>query len=119
MDVSCANCREPWDSYHMRHDAIYDTDLPHNLAKRASDKGTPLNEIGVRQALEKAGWKFGGSSVLAILNCPCCRRNAENSSEPDPDAEDRAMRRSVLAEVLGDDEDGLQSMLEDLEALGE
>jgi hypothetical protein len=29
MDVHCTTCGEPWDVYHLRHDAIYETDLSH------------------------------------------------------------------------------------------
>jgi len=83
--------------------------------KRISNEGTNLKFPGVREALARDGWRFAGNSVLAILNCPCCKANAENSSEPDPKAEERAMQRTVLAEILEGDEDGLQSMLEDLD----
>ena len=27
MDVHCSSCGEPWDVYHLRHDAIFETDL--------------------------------------------------------------------------------------------
>jgi hypothetical protein len=27
MDVYCSTCGEPWDVYHLRHDAIFETDL--------------------------------------------------------------------------------------------
>ena len=27
MDVHCSTCGEPWDVYHLRHDAIYETGL--------------------------------------------------------------------------------------------
>ena len=33
MDVHCTTCGEPWDVYHLRHDAIYETDLSHAEAK--------------------------------------------------------------------------------------
>lgn len=26
MDVTCAQCGEPWDTYHMRHDEVYETE---------------------------------------------------------------------------------------------
>lgn len=119
MDVSCANCREPWDTHHMRHDAIFDTDLSHSLAKIASNEGTPISNSVYREALERDGWKFAGS-ILAILRCPCCKSNEEHNGPSDPEAvKDREMKRSVLADLLGDDEDGLACELEDLEALGE
>lgn len=27
MDVHCSTCGEPWDIYHLRHEAIFETDL--------------------------------------------------------------------------------------------
>jgi hypothetical protein len=115
MDVTCATCREPFDQYHMRHDAIWETDLPESVKRHVSNNGTTLNFPGVREALARDGWKFG-SSVLAILECPCCKANAEHNGDPDSeDVANRKMQRSVLADLLGDDEDGLASMLEDLE----
>ena len=27
MDVHCSTCGEPWDTYHLWHDAIWDTGL--------------------------------------------------------------------------------------------
>ena len=33
MDVLCTTCGEPWDVYHLRHDAIHETDLDHAEAK--------------------------------------------------------------------------------------
>jgi len=112
MDVTCANCREPWDQYHMRHDAIFDTDLGHSLAKIASNEGTPLSNRNYREALERDGWKFAGNSVLAIARCPACPKDDEPQSE---EVKTRVMQRAVLADLLGDDEDGLASMLEDLD----
>ena len=33
MDVHCTTCGEPWDTYHLQHDAIYETGLTHDQAK--------------------------------------------------------------------------------------
>jgi hypothetical protein len=33
MDVLCTTCNEPWDVYHLQHDAIYETDLTSEQAK--------------------------------------------------------------------------------------
>ena len=37
MDVHCTTCGEPWDVYHLRQDAIYETDLSHAEAKAEAD----------------------------------------------------------------------------------
>ena len=44
MDVHCTTCGEPWDVYHLRHDAIYETDLSHAEAK-AWTQLSPQREI--------------------------------------------------------------------------
>jgi len=108
MDVTCANCREPWDTYHMLHDAIWETDLPDSVKKHISAEGTKLNFPGVREALARDGWKFAGNSVNAILRCPACPKGEEGDNTTA-----RAEARMVIAELLGDDEDGIASMLED------
>jgi len=116
-DVTCANCREPWDTHHLRYDAIWDTDLRESLKRRVSNEGANIKDREQREALERDGWKFGGS-LLSILRCPACKSNEERNGPLDPEVvKDREMRRSVLADILGDDEDGLQSELEDLDYL--
>ena len=86
MDVHCCNCGEPWDQYHLRHE---------------------LRDIGPEE-LAAEGWKFG-SSRLVVLRCPCCPEDGHRLL----DAEERAAITQELATLLGDDEDGLASTLED------
>ena len=33
MDVHCSTCGEPWDTYHLWHDAVFETGLSHEEAK--------------------------------------------------------------------------------------
>ena len=35
MDVHCSTCGEPWDVYHLWHDAIFETGLSHAEAEMA------------------------------------------------------------------------------------
>lgn len=88
MDVHCCNCGEPWDQYHLRH------------------------ELGATspEELQAEGWKFGRSR-LVVLQCPCCPTDGGRL----PGAEERAAITQELADVLGDDEDGLASTLEDFD----
>ena len=83
MDVHCCNCGEPWDQCFLRHE---------------------LSDIN----LAADGWKFGRSR-LAVLHCPCCPKDGTGR----PDAREREQITRELAELLGDDEDGLASTLED------
>lgn len=126
MDVTCA-CGEPWDTYHLRHEAIYETDvaarfyhgeddvLAESLRRpRWDGKLTPE----IRAAFAREGWQFAGS-VLAVLHCPACPANEEaNGAQPAAVVRDRKAARAALAEILGDDEDALACELEDLEGLG-
>lgn len=107
MDIRCPTCGEPYDQYHMRHDEIWETDLPEGIKRRLSDKGTPLDQYDARKHLEDLGWQFAGNSVLTFVRCPCC------PNEASPDLEE-AEKRAVISDLLGDDEDGMAAMLEDL-----
>ena len=86
MDVHCCNCGEPWDQYHLRHE---------------------IADLDAKQ-LASEGWKFG-SSRLVVLHCPCCPEDGNRLL----DADERAAITQELATLLGDDEDGLASTLED------
>jgi len=107
MDVHCSSCGEPWDVYHLRHDAIFETDL--DPAEAETWRTLPLNQRlseRYRQALKAVGYEFGASMFDVIL-CHACPKDAK----PDPD---KAALKAGLTEILGDDEDGIASTFEDL-----
>lgn len=106
MDVHCSTCDEPWDTYHLQNDAIYDTDLSVEEARawRTLPSAQKLNER-LREKFTAAGWVFG-SSVLNVRHCPCCPKDAQ----PDPEKDEA---KSAIEELLGDDEDGMAAMFED------
>jgi len=87
MDVYCATCREPWDSYYLRHE---------------------LGESGT--ALREEGWRFGASR-LAVLHCPACR---SADTEIKRGAQTRRRNLAAVADLCGDDEDALEAMLDDM-----
>jgi hypothetical protein len=106
MDVHCTTCSEPWDVYHLRHDAIFETDLSHEEAEAWGD--LPARERlspRYREKFRAAGYLFG-ASIMNLLRCPCC----PPGSKPDPE---KAAIKAALADMLGDDEDGLAATLED------
>jgi hypothetical protein len=106
MDVHCSSCGEPWDVYHLRHDAIFETDL--DPAEAEAWRGlSPIERLSsrYREKFGAAGYQFG-ASILDVMHCPCCRKGAT----PDPD---QAALKAGLAEILGEDEDGLAATLED------
>ena len=106
MDVHCTSCGEPWDVYHLRHDAIYETGADHAAAE-AWSKLSSAKKLSsfFRAQFKVVGWEFG-TSVLDVRHCPACRKDAE------PDAEKEAIK-SAIVEALGDDEDGIASTMED------
>jgi len=107
MDVHCSSCGEPWDVYHLRHDAIFETDLDPAEAEawRVLSLKQRLSER-YREKLKAVGYEFGGS-VFDVIKCPACPKGVK----PDPD---KAALKAGLTEILGDDEDGIASTFEDL-----
>jgi len=59
---------------------------------------------------EEEGFEFG-SSVLIVKRCPCCPRR--HSILRDQLARKREKELELIHDLLGDDEDGLQTELED------
>ena len=106
MDVHCSSCGEPWDVYHLRHDAIFETDLDPTEAEAWLSLST-IERLSsrYREKFKAAGYEFG-AFILDVMHCPCCPKGAT----PDPD---KAALKAGLAEILGDDEDGLAATLED------
>ena len=106
MDVHCSTCGEPWDVYHLWHDAIFETGLTAEEAEAWQSLPRPqkLSER-YRREFRAAGWEFG-QGVINVVRCPCCPKDAK----PNPD---RAHTKAALEELLGDDEDGLAATFED------
>jgi len=106
MDVYCSTCSEPWDVYHLRHEAIFETDLSPGEAEAWSE--LPAAERLSQRFREKfrtVGWEFGRSGIN-VVRCPCCPKDAR----PNPE---RVHTKAALEELMGDDEDGLSATFED------
>ena len=106
MDVHCSTCGEPWDTFHLWQDAIYDTGLDEDVIEDwlklpTRDRLAPP----YRERFAEAAWEFG-ASILHVRHCPGCR----GKSPPDPDLE---AAKSAICEMLGDDEDGIAVTFED------
>ena len=106
MDVHCTTCSEPWDVYHLRHEAIFETSLSHEEAEawRSLPRAEKLNDR-YRKEFRAAGWEFG-HSVINVTRCPSCPKDSKPNLE-------RLHTKAALEELLGDDEDGLASTFED------
>jgi hypothetical protein len=106
MDVHCSTCGEPWDVYHLWHEAIFETDLGYEEAR-----GWPALPPRIRLSrryrdrFRAAGWEFG-ASVLDVRRCPSC----PPGTKPDPE---KTALKAAIVEILGDDEDGIAATLED------
>ena len=106
MDVHCSTCGEPWDVYHLRHDAIFET----TLDPREAEVWTGLSSAErlnsrYREKFKEIGYEFG-STVINVVRCPSCPKGRE------PDA-GRVHTKSALEELFGDDEDALAATYED------
>lgn len=106
MDVHCTTCGEPWDVYHLWHDAIFETGLSVEEAEawRSLPAAEKLNDR-YRQEFRAVGWEFG-RSVINVIRCPACPKDAKPNSE-------RLATKQALEDLLGDDQDGLAATYED------
>lgn len=106
MDVHCSTCNEPWDTHHLWHDAIFETELSLEEAKawRTLPQAQKLSGQ-YRKVFRAAGWEFG-RSVINVVRCPCCPEGAKPCAE-------RMETKALLESLLGGDEDGLAATFED------
>jgi len=106
MDVHCTTCQEPWDVFHLWHDAVFETGLDPKEAEcwRQLPPSKKLTDR-YRAEFKAAGWVFG-QSVINVIRCPCCPKDAEPNLE-------RLATKQALEELMGDDEDGLAATFED------
>src|SRR5258705_233083 len=82
MDVHCSTCGEPWDTYHLWHDAIAETGLSEDEI-RAWEK-LPQNEKLApkwREGFEMARYVFG-RTVINVIRCPACPKDAQPAAVP-------------------------------------
>ena len=106
MDVHCSTCGEPWDTYHLWHDAIWDTGLPESEIRAweklpQSEKLTPK----WRTQFEAAGYAFG-RPVINVIRCPACPKDAKPDSA-------KMLIKAEIENLLAGDEDGLAATYED------
>ena len=106
MDVYCSTCGEPWDTYHMRCDEIFETGISFEEAQAWRE--LPYREqlsARYREIFRAADWEFG-QTIINVIRCPACPKDAQ----PDPD---KVAIKAALEDVLGDDEDALAVTFED------
>lgn len=107
MDVHCSSCGEPWDTHHLRHQAIWETSLTDEEIAECNELPQAERLSGThRGALEAAGYVVG-RTLFNLVHCPSCPPGAK----PDPN---KAALKAELEQALGDDMDGLAASFEDL-----
>lgn len=106
MDVHCTTCGEPWDTYHLWQDAIFEIGLSQEEAEAwlHFPQANKLSDY-YRKLFRAAGWEFG-RGVINVVHCPCCPPDAK------PDVE-RLHTKAALEELMGEDEDALAVTFED------
>jgi len=106
MDVHCSTCGEPWDTYHLQHDEIYETDLTEAEAESWIElPGSQQLNDRYRAKFRANGWEFG-STVINVIHCPCCPKDA--IADPETVA-----IKAALEDLLAGDEDALAVTFED------
>lgn len=94
--------------YHLRHDAVFETDL--SKAEAEAWRGlSPAARLSsrYREKFKALGYEFA-ASILDVLRCPACPSDAK------PDPAKVALKRE-LTELMGEDEDGLAAIMEDFD----
>jgi hypothetical protein len=112
MDVTCLCCKEPWDTYHLRHDELFEClpwseDASIAIRKWNGKLDTPVMGTPARERLADRGWSFG-DSLYDVRRCPCCPADAV--AHPS-----RVLNRDMLASLLAGDDDGFISDLQEFE----
>ncbi len=106
MDMHCCTCNEPWDIFHLLHDAIFEIGLNAKEAEAWSSLSHDQRlSAHYRDKFREAGWEFG-MSVVSVIRCPCCPKGSHPNLA-------RVHIKAALEEVLGDDTDGLAATFED------
>ena len=90
MDLYCQRCDEPWDQYHVNFDMDYEEE-----------------DFGPNGEKPSARFRSGEG-------CPCCDWGKTAPKEQSL----RGAAQSILYDFLGDDEDGIASMMDDFEFMG-
>ena len=106
MDVHCSTCSEPWDVYHLWHEAVFETSLTVDEADawRSLPRSEKLADR-YRNEFRAVGWEFG-QGVINVVRCPSCPKNATPNIT-------REETKAALEVLMGDDEDGLAATFED------
>lgn len=110
-DSHCLHCNEPWDNYHLRHDALHETGHP-NPKGWDGKLETVCGGVTAREWFKDDKWVFG-DSLYDIRRCPCCPKGKGVLRQTIEEEDERAALRDELCSLMGGDEDGIAAMMED------
>lgn len=107
MDVHCTTCGEPWDTFHLRQEAIHETGLPETEITHWKLQ-TPEDKLSkfYRHEFKLAGYEFG-QTLTNLTRCPACPSDAK----PEPE---KLYLKAELENILHGDEDGLAAHYDEL-----
>jgi hypothetical protein len=107
MDVHCTTCGEAWDTHHLRHGAIWETDFSdEEIAEWNGLSAEERLSEPYRGQLRRAGYEFGGS-IFNLVRCAACPPD----SKPDPE---RLFIKAEIESLLFGDEDALAAQYSEL-----
>lgn len=96
MDIYCPRCGEPWDIDSIHEEVTYRQELGETM----------VSFYGIHRDFARRGCL--ALTVFGVSEADC-RRDTGNA---------RAMASGVLMDILGDDIDGVASLMDDASALG-
>lgn len=106
MDVHCSTCGEPWETFHLLEELIYEACGEEQLTEIWL--GIPVSErlsSSFRPMFQVLGWEFG-DSILDVCHCACCPGDLHPN-------ESLALTRSAIVEILGADTDAIAATFEE------
>jgi len=127
MDMNCRKCREPWDWFHIRDEVLREQKLYEEIEKsggyvKDDNIGDPfrVHETNILSKTKKsildmealATWQFSPGPY--ILQCPACIGEQVELTDKQ---KERSSIESAIADVLGDDIDGMMAEMEDFDML--
>lgn len=123
MDIYCPICSEPWDMDTL-HDEISERiaegtldPLPdHDGYRYGSEQYAKYREVydGYYKQIRQEFYSKGCNALVAFMG----RASADWCVRPDKPGMQRGDAMSALADLMGDDLDGIASMMEDAEYMG-
>lgn len=123
MDIYCPICSEPWDMDTL-HDEISERiaegkldPLPdHDNYNQSSPQYRKYREVydGYYSTVRSEFYSKGCNALLTFMG----RTEADWCVRPDKPGMQRGDAMSALADLMGDDLDGIASMMEDAEYMG-